>query len=139
MTYGASQGMVADPQILTQRLATFIRSKGDAKTLARAIPCDVRTAENMRTGRHWPTARHWAGLLSVFGQDVTEAVFHPDRAAARLEQEVLRLESELAARRAALRDVAGSLPGRSQAVATLENRTAGVDRRRTADTQHINP
>lgn len=123
MAYGNSQIMVADPQILTRRLATFVRSKGDAKTLARTVPCDVRTAENMRTGRHWPTARHWAGLLTAFGQDITEAVFHPDQAAARLEQEVLRLEQELAARRAALRDVAGALPGRPQAVAALENRT----------------
>lgn len=124
MAYGTSQIMVADPQVLTQRLATFVRSKGDAKTLARTIPCDVRTAENMRTGRHWPTARHWAGLLTAFGQDVTEAVFHPDRAAARLETEVIRLEQELAERRAALRDVAGFAPSPSKAVAALENRTA---------------
>lgn len=122
MAYGAQQSMVADPRLLSERLATFVRSKGDAKTLARTISCDVRTAENMRTGRHWPTARHWAGLLTAFGQDVTEAVFHPDRAAARLETEVIRLEQELAERRAALRDVASALPRPSQASARLDQR-----------------
>lgn len=124
MAYGNSHIMVADPQVLTQRLATFVRSKGDAKTLARTIPCDVRTAENMRTGRHWPTARHWAGLLTAFGQDITEAVFHPDRAAARLEAEVLRLEQEIAAKRAALKDVGGHAPRRPETVARLDQRAA---------------
>lgn len=117
MTSGALQIMVSDPQLLSARLAAFVRSKGDAKTLARTISCDVRTAENMRSGRHWPTARHWAGLLAAFGQDVTEAVFHPDQAAARLEKEVLHLEQQLAARRAALRDVAGAQARDPQIVA----------------------
>jgi hypothetical protein len=128
MTHGASQGMVADPQLLTQRLATFVRSKGDAKTLARTITCDVRTAENMRTGRHWPTARHWAGLLTAFGQDITEAVFHPDRAAARLEAEVLRLEQEIAAKRAALKDVGGHATRRPENLPRLDQRAAALTR-----------
>lgn len=118
------QSMGHDPQLLSQRLGSFVRAQTDAKTLARVVPCDVRTAENMRSGRHWPTARHWAGLLTAFGSDITEAVFHPDAAAARLEQEVIRLEQELAARRAALRSVAGALPRRSQAVAQVSDRSA---------------
>lgn len=141
MTSGALQSMGHDPRLLTGRLATFVRSKGDAKTLARTISCDVRTAENMRSGRHWPTARHWAGLLTAFGQDVTEAVFHPDRAAARLESEVIRLEQELAERRAALRDVAGATPSHQAARPALAYGSAEalagqrLPEHRTIDTQ----
>lgn len=137
MTSMGLQRMVEHPQILSERLALFVRTKGDAKTLARTINCDVRTAENMRTGRHWPTARHWAGLLTAFGKDITEAVFHPDVAAARLEQEVIRLEQELAARRAALRVVAGHTPRRSQAVAALQDRSAGLNARRDDEPRSI--
>jgi hypothetical protein len=127
------------PHILRARLADYVRRQGCAKTLARTINCDVRTAENIRSG-HWPNARHWAGIVAAFGRDVTDAVFHPDAAAARLEAEVRELEQQLAARRAALRDVAGALPGRSQAVAALENRTpahrAAV---RPSEARSVNP
>jgi hypothetical protein len=99
MTYGSPQIMVADPQILSRRLGVFVRTHADAKTLARKINCDVRTAENIRSGHHWPMARHWAGLLAAFGRDLTEAVFHPDAAAARLESEIIALERSLAEKR----------------------------------------
>jgi hypothetical protein len=89
-----------DPQVLSRRLATFVRHR-PAKELADTIGCDVRTAENIRRG-HWPIARHWAGLVRAFGRDVTEAVFHPDAAARRLAEEVADLEAQLAKRRADL-------------------------------------
>lgn len=115
--------MPTDRQLLTDRLAAFVRQRGDAKTLARLIRCDVRTAENIRKG-HWPNARHWLGLLAAFGHDVTEAVFHPDQAAARLEAEVRQLERQLEERRAALRDAAGPGARRPGAVAPVLDRTA---------------
>jgi hypothetical protein len=129
------QCMRANPQLLSDRLKAFVRSKADAKTLARMIGCDVRTAENIRRG-HWPVARHWAGLVATFGRDLTDAVFHPSAAAARLEAEVRELEQQLAERRAALGIVAGASPGRSQVLAALENRASGsVRRRRSTDHQ----
>lgn len=115
--------MRAAPQILSDRLRAFVSHRCDAKTLARLVGCDVRTAENIRRG-HWPIARHWAGLLAAFGEDITEAVFHPDKAKARLEAEVRQLEIELAQKHAALREVGGFTPRRPQAVAALENRAA---------------
>lgn len=92
--------MRRDPHILRERLARFVQPV-PAKELARRIGCDVRTAENIRRA-HWPIARHWAGLIAAFGRDVTEAVFHPDAAASRLEEECAELEARLAERRAAL-------------------------------------
>lgn len=124
MTSGASHCMEPAPQLLRARLADYVRRQGDAKTLARTINCDVRTAENIRSG-HWPNARHWAGIVAAFGRDVTDAVFHPDAAAARLEAEVRELERTLAERRAALRDVAGSVPRVPQDAASVQNRAAG--------------
>lgn len=107
-----------DPQLLQDRLAAFVRQRADAKTLARLIQCDVRTAENIRRG-HWPTARHWLGLIAAFGADVTEAVFHPDQATARLEAEVRALEQQLEERKAALRETAGSGARAPQALAPV--------------------
>lgn len=119
--------MGIDPHRPSGRLALYLRrALGDAnrtKRLAAAINCTPKTAENI-LGGSWPNARHWASLVTTFGRDLTEAVFHPDEATIRLEQEVKRLESELASRRAALREVAGSAPRRPQAVAALENRAA---------------
>lgn len=115
--------MRTDPQLLSDRLRAFVRPRADAKTLARLVGCDVRTAENIRRG-HWPIARHWAGLVATFGRDLTDAVFHPSAAAARLEAEVRELEQQLADRRAALRDVEGFAPGRPEAVASVLDRTA---------------
>lgn len=112
-----------DPQLLQGRLASFVRQRADAKTLARMIDCDVRTAENIRRG-HWPTARHWLGLIAAFGADVTEAVFHPDQAAARLEAEVRALEEQLEERKAALRETAGPGARAPQAVAPVLDRAA---------------
>lgn len=124
--------MRVDPQLLQDRLAAFVRQRGDAKTLARLIDCDVRTAENIRRG-HWPNARHWLGLIAAFGADVTDAVFHPDQAAARLEAEVRELERQLEERKAALRDT-GAAPGRSQALAPVQDRAAVT--RSTASAAH---
>ena len=115
--------MPTDRQLLSDRLAAFVRQRGDAKTLARTIQCDVRTAENIRKG-HWPNARHWLGLLRAFGHDITEAVFHPEQAAQRLEQEVRQLERQLEERRAALRDAAGPGARRPSAVAPVLDRSA---------------
>ena len=100
MAYAEPHCMTPDRQSLQERLAKYVR-RFPAKQLAQLIGCDERTAENMRKG-HWPIARHWAGLIAAFGRDVTDAVFHPDEAAARLAEEIARLEAELAERRQAL-------------------------------------
>lgn len=100
MTYVGSHCMAPDRQTLQGRLALFVR-RYSAKQLAILVGCDERTAENMRKG-YWPIARHWAGLIAAFGRDITEAVFHPDAAAARLAEEIAQLESQLAERRSAL-------------------------------------
>jgi len=94
--------MGRDPHLLQARLAKFL-APIPAKELARKIDCDPRTAENIKGG-HWPIARHWLGLIATFGEDITEAVFHPEKAAQRLEREVRDLESILETRRRALRD-----------------------------------
>lgn len=106
MTYPEQHCMEADPHLLPSRLRRFL-APVSAKQLANAIPCDVRTAENIKSG-HWPIARHWAGLVATFGRDVTEAVFFPDAAVERLEQEVRSLEAQLAAKKAAARALAGN-------------------------------
>jgi hypothetical protein len=128
MTYGSDLFMRDDPQVLSRRLAAFVSSV-PAKVLADRIGCTERTAENIRRG-HWPIARHWAGLVRMFGRDLTECVFHPDAAAARLAEEVAALEAQLAERRAALRVVekeARSIGARPQgAVAPHEDRPAGL-------------
>lgn len=109
-----------DPQVLTRRLARFVSSV-PAKELAAAADCSVRTAENIRGG-HWPIARHWLGLVRTFGRDLTEAVFHPDAAAARLEEEVAELEAKLAERRAVLAVVETGRQGARPRVAALQGR-----------------
>ena len=91
-----------DPD-LSEMLGAFLRQRTQsAKHLARQIGCDPRTAEGFRAGRHWPQAKHWTRIVVAFGRDVTEAVFHPDAARARLAEEVRELEAKLAERRAAL-------------------------------------
>lgn len=119
--------MGLDPLKPSGRLALFLRrALGDAhqtKRLASAIDCTPKAAENILSGA-WPCARHWAALVAEFGRDITEAVFHPDEAAQRLEQEVRQLEQQLASRRAALRDVAGAVPGRPEALAPVLDRSA---------------
>lgn len=104
MTYGSDLFMRDDPQVLTRRLAAFVRPI-PAKVLAAKIGCTERTAENIRRG-HWPVARHWLALVRTFGRDLTECVFHPDAAEARLAEEVAELEAKLAERRATLGVVA---------------------------------
>jgi hypothetical protein len=78
MTYGGELFMRDDPQVLSRRLAAFVRPI-PAKVLADRIGCTERTAENIRRG-HWPIARHWLALVRTFGRDLTECVFHPDAA-----------------------------------------------------------
>jgi len=86
-------------------LGAFLRRRaGSAKDLARIIGCDPRSAENYRAGRYWPQAKHWLGIVQAFGRDVTDAVFHPEEAAARLAMEIRDLEDHLAKKRAALAD-----------------------------------
>jgi len=99
MTYSGVQSMRDDPQLLSRRLATYV-TRWSAKELSDAVGCDVRTAENIKRG-HWPVARHWIGLLETFGRDITDAVFHPDEATARLEREIRDLQRQLAATRRA--------------------------------------
>lgn len=108
--------MERNPHLLSERLSAFLRRRTTAKTLAGLVPCDVRTAENMRAG-HWPNARHWLGLVAAFGDDVTDAVFHPDDAAARLNLEVERLERELADIRSRAQEAARFVPGAARPVA----------------------
>jgi hypothetical protein len=107
-----------DPQVLSRRLARFVRDV-PAKTLAAQVGCDTRTAENIRRG-HWPIARHWLGLVRTFGRDLTEAVFHPDAAAARLEEEVAELEAKLAERRAVLAVVETGRPSHRARLAAVQ-------------------
>jgi hypothetical protein len=102
MTFTGAHCMRDDPQLLSKRLAEFVRQL-PAKDLSERVGCDLRTAENMRRG-HWPIARHWLGLLAAFGEDLTEAVFHPERAEARLAREVAELEEQIRRKRAALED-----------------------------------
>lgn len=127
MTSLGASFMGLDPHKPSGRLAIFLRrTLGDAnqtKRLASAIDCTPKAAENILSGS-WPCARHWASLVETFGRDVTDAVFHPDEAARRLEQEVRDLEHQLASRRAALREVAGSVPGRPKALAPVLDRPA---------------
>ena len=124
MTLVSPHFMEADPQVLQDRLSRFVRARvPSAKDLARVVGCDIRTAENIRGG-HWPSARHWAGIVATFGRDVTEAVFHPDAAAARLQQECSDLEAQLATRRAALRNVEGPGARLAQSRPPPPNRSA---------------
>lgn len=103
MTYGAMQVMSAEHKILPERLGAALRQRTpSAKHLANRIDCDPRTAERIRKGDHWPTARHWWAITTEFGDDIVEAVFRPDQAAARLAREVADLEAKLAAKRAEL-------------------------------------
>lgn len=103
MTATGDLFMRPDPHLLSRRLAAFV-APVPAKVLAQKIGCTERTAENIRRG-HWPIARHWLALVRTFGRDLTECVFHPDAAYARLTEEVAELEAKLAERRAALRVV----------------------------------
>lgn len=121
MTWTGSHCMELDPQVLPKRLRSFLEPIS-AKELSRRACCDIRTAENIKQG-HWPIARHWAGLVATFGRDLTDAVFHPDVAAERLEQECRDLERQLAEKRALASVVAGSEARRPQAPARYENRT----------------
>lgn len=135
MTDWTVNAMSRDPQVLSKRLGIFLRDRVSARELSDRINCDIRTAENLRRG-HWPMARHWLGLVVAFGEDVTEAVFHPERAAERLEREIRDLEEQLAARKAAHEQVAGEAlntsPRRAKALAALQNRAAETVERPTA-------
>lgn len=116
---------------LSEMLGAYLRARTpSAKHLARQIGCDPRTAEGFRAGRHWPQAKHWMGLIGAFGKDITEAVFHPEQAAERLQREVADLERKLAEQKAQLQLVeseARSFAARAQtAEARHENRAAAL-------------
>ena len=122
---------------LSEMLGSYLRARTpSAKHLAKQIGCDPRTAEGFRAGRHWPQAKHWLGLVATFGKDITEAVFHPEQTAARLEREIQELERQLAERSAQLQSVGGGVrdvaPSRSKAVARHEDRAAEVGAREGA-------
>ena len=117
----AIQSMELDPHLLSRRLSAFV-SPFPAKDLSRRVGCDVRTAENIRAG-HWPIARHWLGLLAAFGEDITEAVFHPEKAAQRLELEVKALEEQLAKKRADLSHFASDSAGVAKVSAARQVRS----------------
>lgn len=126
---------------LNRMLGDYLSKKSTcAKDLARRIGCDPRTAEGFRAGRHWPQAKHWLGLVTAFGADLTEAVFHPEKAAERLEREIRELEQQLAERRAAHERIAGEAvhdrrrfrARRPQAVAPVPDRTAASLKRHRA-------
>lgn len=76
-----------DSQILPSRLADFLRRQGSAKQLSLRLDVDIRTMNNLRAGVTWPIARHWWSIWVEFGDDVIEAVFHPERVEARLIRE----------------------------------------------------
>lgn len=136
MTCIGPQSMSHDPQILPVRLGRYL-AKLPAKEVARIARCDIRTAENIKRGQNWPIARHWLGLVATFGEDLTEAVFHPEKANARLAREIYDLEQTLAAKRAALVGVQGDSSGLAETGARTQDRTAevarwdGADRRRS--------
>ena len=115
---------VDDPQIFPARLGKFLRERASAKEITRIADCDIRTAENIRRGQNFPLARHWIGLIATFGEDLTEAVFHPEKAAARLARECSELERQLEKTRAALRDMAGDTPRLAQGRARHEDGSA---------------
>lgn len=87
MTDWTMQSTSGDAQILSRRLGAFLRRQGTAKQLALRLDCDERTARNLVGGVAWPIARHWWNIWVEFGDDVLEAVFHPDRVEARLARE----------------------------------------------------
>lgn len=120
MTWTGTHCMEPNPHILSERLSAYLRRRTNAKGLARLVPCDPRTAENILSG-HWPGARHWLGIVSAFGADVTQAVFHPDDAVARLSTEVERLERELADTRARAAEAARFAPRLPAAVAARKS------------------
>lgn len=127
MAWSTETFMGFDPYQPHGRLALFLRrALGDAhqtKRLATVINCTPKAAENILAGT-WPNARHWARLVAAFGRDLTDAVFHPQETVERLEREVLQLEQEIAARKAALRDMPSHLAGGSRGVAALGQGTA---------------
>ena len=124
MTWTGLHCMEPDPQVLPKRLRTYLQPV-PAKELSRRIGCDVRTAENIKQG-HWPIARHWAGLVAAFGRDLTEAVFHPEAAVARLEQECRDLEQQLARKRAEAEQLAGHSARPAKALARVEDGAAAA-------------
>jgi hypothetical protein len=87
MSEWAMHSNSVDSRILQVRLGAFLRGQGSAKQLSLLIDCDERTAFKIRAGETWPIARHWLRIWLEFGDDTLEAVFHPERAEARLIRE----------------------------------------------------
>lgn len=122
MTDWAMHSNRIDPQILSRRLGDFLKGQGTAKQLALRLDADVRTIENMRAGRAWPIARHWWNIWVEFGDDVLEAVFHPERVEARLTKEAEERERARLKRLSSL-----SLGSRSFRVADGLGEAVGAD------------
>lgn len=95
MTDWTMQSTEDDPRLLLGRFVSARTSS--AKDLAQRIGCDVRSAESYRAGRYWPPARLWPAIIAAFGQDVTDAVFHPAETKARLAQQIAARKAELRA------------------------------------------
>lgn len=123
MTCQGTHCMERNPHVLSERLATYLRRRTNAKGLARAVGCDPRTAENILQG-HWPNARHWLGISTAFGADVVEAVFTPQTAVERLQQEAEELERQLAQKRALAAEAASFAPSPARPVAAPRKRPA---------------
>lgn len=115
--------MGRNPHLLSERLSRYLRRRTNAKGLAREIGCDPRTAENILSG-HWPSARHWLGLTVAFGSDVVEAVFTPQTAVERLQQEAEELERQLAEKRALAAEAASYAPRPARPPAAARQRAA---------------
>src|SRR5205809_347473 len=87
MTDWTVQSISSNSRILPERLGAFLRRQGSAKQLALRLDTDLRTMTNIRGGVTWPIARHWWNIWLEFGDDVVEAVYHPERVEARLKRE----------------------------------------------------
>lgn len=93
MTDWAMHSSSRESQILPARLAEFLKRQGSAKQLSLRLDVDLRTMNNLRAGATWPIARHWWNIWVEFGDDVLEAVFHPERVEARLTREAAERET----------------------------------------------
>jgi hypothetical protein len=130
MTDWTMQSTDRDPRTLLG--AFFSRRTADAADLAKLIRCDKRTARNYRDGRYWPQAKHWVGIVAAFGEDVTQAVFHPEAAIARLEKEAREREEDAQRARLALEEAVRAAAGPRRPVARHEDRAAALTRESAA-------
>lgn len=117
------QSESVDFRVLQKRLGAFLKRQGAAKEIADLIDCDERTAFKLRAGHAWPIARHWWNIWLEFGDDVVEAVFHPERAEARLKLEAQKREQ---ARQERIASASGLVDVRSFGLAAGLDQGAGA-------------